>query len=511
VKKSRLGIRCVIATLALILLAVGFIPLEAGLPYLNVIAAATRHASGWTRAPTSRCAPMAPPPPDIVRVTHPTPQTDNSILSIEDPIPRTGDQVLLVVLADFPDRPGLFTGQAWQQFFSDSGGFADYFMETSYNQLRYTGDVVGLSGGTPIVNSASVAYVRLPNPITYYADGMYGFGVGFPKNSGGVVFHALQALDAAGFDFSPYANPATNKVENLVVIFAGSNFGYTRDPNNSLEATGYRLTDAGGGPYTSTGGLIFDNYTFCPDQGRQSGHMAHIGICAHEHGHALGMSDLYDLSLTTSGIGQFGLMGYGLYGVTDGQRPFHFGAFAKEFFGWITPTVVTTGTTTMTLAPAENGANFIKLYPHGNTSSQEYFLLENRQALGFDQDWLIGGLCPGLLIWHVDRNIVENYPYGVNKPPSVPGAPPHQGVIVVEADGDSDLINPPYTYYGECSDTWGTGRTWDGNSTPNSSLWDGSDSGLSVTVLSQSNDSVTLHISVGDVDLSKIFLPIVRK
>jgi hypothetical protein len=33
------------------------------------------------------------------------------------PIPRTGDQKLLVILVDFPDRTGLFTGTAWQQRF----------------------------------------------------------------------------------------------------------------------------------------------------------------------------------------------------------------------------------------------------------------------------------------------------------------------------------------------------------------------------------------------------------
>ena len=65
------------------------------------------------------------------------------------------------------------------------------------------------------------------------------------------------------------------------------------------------------------------------------------------------------------------------------------------------------------------------------------------------------------------------------------------------------------TYYGECSDTWGTGRTWDDDSTPSSRLWDGSASGLSVTVLSQSGDSVTLRIAVGDVDLPfKVFVPL---
>jgi immune inhibitor A len=146
--------------------------------------------------------------------------------------------------------------------------------------------------------------------------------------------------------------------------------------------------------------------------------------------------------------------------------------------GWITPTVASLGTSTVTLEPAESGANFVTLYPGGDTSSLEYFVLENRQPLGFDVDWTDVDLCPGLVIWHIDQDIVQQYPYYVNTL-ALAGGPPHQGVIVVEADGDFDMINPPMNY-GECSDTWTVGQTWDANSTPSSRLWDGSDSRATV-------------------------------
>jgi immune inhibitor A len=419
--------------------------------------------------------------------------------AVEHPIPRMGDQKLLVALVDFPDKPGLFTGQDWYEFFFGAEGFDAYFREASYNQLRYTGDIVGMVGSTPVTNSTMTAYVRLTNPISYYANGMYGYDVSpgaFPRNHGGVVMHALQALDSAGFDFAPYADPATNQVYNLVVIFAGSTYRYTQDPNNSLEATAYRLFWAGGGTYASSGGQLFDDYTFCPDQRfNQSGLIAYVGVCAHEHGHALGMSDLYDFSYTTSGAGNFDIMAYGAFGATAGQRPFHFGAFSKEFFGWMTPTVAAPETNTYLIGPSETEASFLRLYPNGNTSSPEYFLLENRQPIGFDQDWSSANLCPGLVIWHVDQNIVQNYPYLVNTLASA-GGPPHQGVIVVEADGGSDMITPPVNY-GECGDTWTVGQTWNANSTPNSNLWDGSLSNLAVTVTGMcSNDALQLSVTV---------------
>lgn len=432
-----------------------------------------------------------------------SPFETGSIDSVVSPIPSMGDQQLLILLVDFPDRPGLFTGQAWHQVFFGAEGFSAYFEENSYNQLRYKGNIVGIDNGMPVVNSNSVAYIRLPNPITYYTNDNYGFSVGsqyFPRNNGGVVYHALQALDAAGFNFSSYANPATHHIENLIVIFAGSTYAYTRDRVNSLEATAYQITHAGGNQFVAKGGQTADSFTFCPDQRLNlSGQIAYIGVCAHEHGHNLGMSDLYDFSNTTSGNGYFDLMAYGAFGAREGQRPYQLGAYSKQRFGWTQPTVLPVGTTTVSLAPAETSASMIKLYPQGNTNSKEYFLLENRQPLGFDQEWNGRQLCSGLIIWHIDETILDTYFYP-NRVNTLPGAggPPHQGILVVEADGNFAMSTPQGNTinYGECGDSWGVGRTWNASSNPSSSLWNGSTSGLSVHVEHENNGVLTLSITV---------------
>ena len=453
------------------------------------------------RHPSSFAAPPDPSGEGVPPVDQP-----GGPRAVEHPIPRTGDQPLLVVLVDFSDQLGLFGGEDWRQFFFGSGGFTDYFTENSYNQLRYSGDVVGIEAGTAVVNSSSVAYIRLANPISFYADDLYGFKVGpgqFPRNHGGVVYHALEALDSAGFDFSPYSNPTTNQVENLVVVFAGSNYGYTRDASGSLEATAYRLIWSAEKTFVSSGGEEFDNYTFCPDQlGSPTGTIARIGICAHEHGHALGLPDLYDFSYTTTGAGYFDLMAYGTFGASGGDRPFHLGAFSKEFLGWVNPEIPPRGTTTQSLAPLETDGAVIKLYPNGDNQSSEYFLLENRQPLGFDADWSGVGLCPGLVIWHVDQTIVSGYIYSVNTLPSA-GGPPHQGAIVVEADGGFDMISPPLNH-GECSDTWSLGQEWKAGTPPGTSLWDGSLSNLQVEVLNEVGGELELAITVGStfIDVS---------
>lgn len=462
------------------------------------------------------------PPAPIVSIREslsfmdlPLPRTTNDIQSIQDPIPTTGDQPLLVILVDFPDREGSFTLQEWQQYFFGFGGFSEYFSEVSYGNLTYHGDIVGMMNGAPITASSSIAYVRLSQNITYYADEFYGFGENFPQNNAGVVYDALSLLDDSGFDFVPYADPISGHVENLVVIFAGSNYGYTNDPQNSLEATAFSLTAGGmAGGFVTKGGEIIDNFTFCPEKhGVVEGEIARLGVCVHEHGHAMGMFDLYDRSGETTGTGRFDLMSYGGYGADDGTQPFHPSAFSKIWLGWAEPTEVLADYQIVTLSPAESQADFYKIYPRGDISTGEYFLLENRQPLGFDSDWenLDVGLCSGLLIWHIDDGIVQDYALvnRVNTRGAEPDYPPHPGVIVVEADGRFDMINS--LNFGECSDTWQQFSTWNDLTNPSARLWDRSTSHISVTVLDQVGYKLILVISIEDPFYYHLYLPAIEK
>jgi hypothetical protein len=101
---------------------------------------------------------------------------ESNLESLEHRIPNQGDQKLLAILADFPDQPGRFSGQAWWEFFFGQNGFSDYYREVSHNQLRYVADIVGISGNTYVKNDDRVAYVRLPRSVSYYANKTAGRG-----------------------------------------------------------------------------------------------------------------------------------------------------------------------------------------------------------------------------------------------------------------------------------------------------------------------------------------------
>ncbi|MCZ7570808.1 MAG: M6 family metalloprotease domain-containing protein [Ardenticatenaceae bacterium] len=169
------------------------------------------------------------------------------------------------------------------------------------------------------------------------------------------------------------------------------------------------------------------------------GHMTTIGVMIHEMGHDLYWPDLYDGDYSSSGVGTWSVMGYGLWLRTTGylgSKPSHPDAFSKWYQGWLTP-YQASGTETGILIPeVETSPRVIQLgdNPGGidwsfgrRSGTGEYFLVENRQQTGYD-----AGLpgC-GLLIWHIDETRTST-----NETNSTDG---RRLVDLEEADGRGDL------------------------------------------------------------------------
>jgi len=123
-----------------------------------------------------------------------------------------------------------------------------------------------------------------------------------------------------------------------------------------------------------------------------------VGTTAHELGHALGLPDFYDTTLLTEGIGEWGLMSSGNY-----KRPYspaYMEGYSRLQLGWVTVRDITT-TGTYALGPYAVADTIMRITPTGPNTRNEYFLLENRQAVLSDSA-LINAAGPGLLIFHVD-------------------------------------------------------------------------------------------------------------
>ncbi len=203
------------------------------------------------------------------------------------------------------------------------------------------------------------------------------------------------------------------------------------------------------------------------------------GTLAHEVGHVLGLSDLYNTSNFFPAIGYWGLMDSGgrigmntPWGWAYGLIPVPPCGWSLQYLGWTDPVIIAEDMEEITIKASvlrSGGARLFKI----PITSTEYFLLENRMddigkdnlvvieqergvvlgpvdpgcddpvcPVNHEYDFLLPG--PGLLIYHVDDTRVTPglLPYNrVN-------ADRHRlGVAVEEADGIMDLGNISSFYW----------------------------------------------------------------
>ena len=162
-----------------------------------------------------------------------------------------------------------------------------------------------------------------------------------------------------------------------------------------------------------------------------------IGVFAHELGHAFGLPDLYASAGGQAGAGRWDLMGTGPWGCSstfEPQRPCHMGAWSKAALGWVDVQAVSFGADLgqITLDPVETGRRVLAV-PSGDGSG-EYYLLENRQRIGFDTNLSN----TGLLVWQIDPAWINRW-ISSN---AINDSQTHMGVWLRQADGLNQLARP---------------------------------------------------------------------
>lgn len=155
--------------------------------------------------------------------------------------------------------------------------------------------------------------------------------------------------------------------------------------SNAVASLGYTLAN---GQRIQNGAVVGENPLAKLDP---------FGVLCHEVGHILGWPELYAPNKDHEGIGVWGLMGQGTW-VGRGKAPPHPSAYAKLMSGWVDARVVETSES-VELPAVQTSGEVIKIFARGPEYPREYFLIENRQKIGFDRS-LRG---EGLLIWHIDE------------------------------------------------------------------------------------------------------------
>ncbi|MDP1623299.1 MAG: M6 family metalloprotease domain-containing protein [Bacteroidales bacterium] len=381
--------------------------------------------------------------------------------------PSTGTRKLLMILANFSNTTTTYTQTNFNNYmnqvnYNSTGSFRDYYIEVSYGQLT--------------VNTTVTVWVTLPNTHDYY---------GPDTKWGEFAYQSVVAADnQAAVNFAEYDNNLDGIVDGVAIIHQGR--GQEESGNtNDIWSHSWDLTSAGYSAAQRTfDGVKVNAYTTMPEKNATS--MGTIGVMCHEFGHNLGAPDFYDTDYATggsyTGTGKWDLMAGGSWNGASGTKPAHPNAWVKAFMNWTNPVVLTTAQS-KTLRNAQSYPDVVR---YNTTTTNEYFLCENRQQTGFD----VGIPGHGLIIYHVDGTYISTHTSTNNI-----NTTSHQGLYPVCANATG---NPP-TVYGTINGGGcpypGTGNksSFTDATTPHSRSWAGANTSLPLTNISE--NTTTKEIS----------------
>ncbi|MBN1342320.1 MAG: M6 family metalloprotease domain-containing protein [Phycisphaerae bacterium] len=407
------------------------------------------------------------------------PSSSPSRSSVRQPTQRastSGTMKNLVLLVNFSDVNVAYTAGQYDDLFNvvgytadgATGSVRDYYDEVSYGALT--------------VVTTVVEPVTLNNGYAYYGQ---NDAWGWDLRPREMVEEALAKLDARGFDFSTVDGDGDGWVDCLTVVHAG------RDEACSGNDPDYIWSHKWGIHSVTTydGVKLYAYHTVPAQRGWDSSPatwgLLRIGVVCHEMGHILGLPDLYDTDYSSMGVGDFCLMAGGSWNGDSGSCPAHMSAWCKVELGWVAPTVIS-GPGSYNVAQVATNDQIYKI--QGDLPANEYFLVENRQGVGFDA--ALPGALRGLMIWHVDENRAGNTDEN------------HYKVDVEEASGPQHLQLDQN--YGNDLDYFrnGNATTFTDETTPSNVGYGGTPLGLNI--VSVSATGATMSFSVVDPDGSTV-------
>ena len=227
---------------------------------------------------------------------------------------------------------------------------------------------------------------------------------------------------------------------------------------------------------------------------------ATIGVMVHELGHLIfGLPDLYDIDGSSKGIGPLGVMGSGNWGYISGEKPGETpvfpSAWTRMYAGFLQATENSSGTDVNVYDYSGSSANIIKVPANSLT---EYFLVTNRRPTAgtYDEGLKVFGVnTGGILIWHIDESLKNNNCLQRN---DCNADENRKMVDLEEADGSQDLdTGGSITDDDFFKNVTGGNAQFNASTNPNSKLYDGSDSGVSITINTAPGVTMTIDLTGG--------------
>jgi M6 family metalloprotease-like protein len=375
----------------------------------------------------------------------------------------TGSFTGLCLLIQFPDVDGAIAREKIENFcnqpgyngYGNNGSVYDYFSDNSNGLLHYTNIV------TP--------YYTAKHPRSYYTNPAISYG----KRARELVKEGLAYLETQGFDFGQLTVDDEGYVYAVNVFYAGhcpNNWGKGLWPHSwslampyvlapDVKAFDYQITDMGSELTLAT---------FC----HENGHM----ICDYP--------DLYDYGYESRGTGVYCLM---CSGGSNDKNPTQICAYLKYKSGWAKKLTTISGNMQAQISAKENDFFIYR------KNLAEYFVIENRYCSGRDQELPSSGLA----IWHVDE-------LGSNNNEQMTPTN-HYECSLEQADNQFDLEKGQN--YGDADDLFSatTGSKFSDSTTPDSKWWDGTDSGLVLSNIDESETVMSFDIGYFEEEATQAY------
>lgn len=395
------------------------------------------------------------------------------------------NQKLLVILTEFSDVKLSTSVDKWREyFFSPSHSVGKYYSDVSNQMINIAPAEESYQDADGIIK------VTLDYEHPNYGDKI--------KNQYTIARDSIAKADDF-IDFSKYDTNYNGYIDSneLIIVNIASGYEYEKEiPYKSVK--GHR-------GFISEGNTIFDDidiesYALIGEMHYDSYHkdepyMATIAVGAHEMGHLIGLPDLYDTDLSSSGIGHFGLMGYGvseyLKGQKSGDTPLEFSPWSRITLGFTDPKIVKTSGIYEVYSKGSGKYNVLKVPINEN----EYFLIENRDFTRYDEPLSKYSKSGGIMIWHIDESVINNGIFDniVNDNEN------HKGVDIEESDqvrvGYSQLDKEATVYNYDPYYRASGVKLFNNSTVPSSKAYDNTPSGISIEVL-MDGDIATVKIDL---------------
>ena len=324
--------------------------------------------------------------------------------------PHTGSPRAIVLLVQFANRP--FKVQPRKAFNQYLNSMADKHQDFGNAENRNTGSVKryfsDMSGGKFKPQFDLYGPITMPKNAAYYGEGSSSM-----ERYRELVSEACTMMDDS-LDFSKYDADKDGNVDLVYIIYAGygesvSSIDSTLWPKafvcgTDIKKDGKHVRLAGisnelnGHPdvhYSSTSGLLING----------------VGLFCHEFSHCMGLPDFYPTvspqwttannkqdfdAYDNQGMEEWDVMDNGIY-LYNGYSPTAYTAWEREKMGWLTIETLTREGK-VELKSIDQGGKAYRIKNDKNTSGNEYYIVENIQAKG----WNYKLPASGMMVSHVE-------------------------------------------------------------------------------------------------------------